>query len=209
LRIKTKNLQTIQCSYNNDSFDLILNDSFLNILNVKEKTDSWPQSFHDINAFLTKVFFLPIFSNSMLNNISILFAFFATIIMNIIDCVYVVQVGANRTFYFQGVPKATPTLDLVIADISEGLPVPGISTPSSSIPSWNAKSDKFFLVLFSFCMQYLHDDGVLLIFHPEDPRWTKELSTYFFQLQFQGWSWTLDLCEATSSSQSSQSKQNG
>ena len=62
--------------------------------------------------------------------------------------------------------------------------MPGISTPSSSIPSWNAKSDKFLLVLFSFCMQYLHDDGVLLIFHPEDPKWTKELSTYFFNYNF-------------------------
>jgi hypothetical protein len=63
LRIKTKNLQTTQCSYNNDSFDLILNDFFLNILNVKEKTDFWPQSFHDINAFLTKVFFFTDFFN--------------------------------------------------------------------------------------------------------------------------------------------------
>jgi predicted transcriptional regulator len=71
---------------------------------------------------------------------------------------------------------------LVIADILEGLQVPRISTSPFSIPSWNAKSDKFMLVLFSFCMQYLHDDGVLLIFHPEDPKWTKEFFMYFFQL---------------------------
>ena len=56
LKIKTKASQTTQCSYNNDSYELILNDSFLNILNVKEKTNVWPQFFHDINAFLTKVF---------------------------------------------------------------------------------------------------------------------------------------------------------
>ena len=62
--------------------------------------------------------------------------------------------------------------------------MPGISKPPSSIPSWNAKSDKFLLVLFSFCMQYLHDDGALLIFHPEDPKWTKELTTYFFNYNF-------------------------
>ena len=68
LRIKTKVSQTTQRTYDNDSFELILNDSFLNIVNVKEKTDSWPQSFHDINAFLTKVFFFPIFVNFMLNN---------------------------------------------------------------------------------------------------------------------------------------------
>jgi hypothetical protein len=82
---------------------------------------------------------------------------------------------------FSGAQKAIPAVDLVIADILEGLRVPGISTPLFSIPSWNAKSDKFMLVFFStFCMQYLHDDGVLLIFHHEDPKWTKELFTYFF-----------------------------
>ena len=105
-------------------------------------------------------------------------------ILNFIDCIYVVQVGANRTFYFKGVTKATPAVNLIIADIPEGLPVPRISTPSSFIPSWNTKSDKFLLVFFSFCMQYLHDDGVLLIFHPEDPKWTKKLSTYFFNYNF-------------------------
>ena len=80
LIIKIKIPQTTQCCYDNDSFELILNDFFFNILNVKEKTDSSPQFFHDINVFLTKVLFLPIFSNSMLNNNSILFAFFASII---------------------------------------------------------------------------------------------------------------------------------
>jgi hypothetical protein len=57
-----------------------------------------------------------------------------------------------------------------ILDILEGLPVLGILTPPFLIPSWNAKSDKFLLVIFSFCMQYLHDDDALLIFHPEDPK---------------------------------------
>jgi hypothetical protein len=33
-------------------------------------------------------------------------------------------------------------------------------------------------------MQYRHDDGALLIFHPEDPKWTKELFTYSFNYNF-------------------------
>ena len=57
LKIKTKASQTTQCSYDKDSYEFILNDFSFNILNVEEKIDSWPQSFHDINAFLTKVFF--------------------------------------------------------------------------------------------------------------------------------------------------------
>ena len=60
LKIKTKVCQTIQCYHDKDSYELILNDLFFNILNVKEKTDSWLQYFHDMIAFLTKVFFLPI-----------------------------------------------------------------------------------------------------------------------------------------------------
>ena len=150
LRIKTKNnSQTIQCDYDNDSFEFILNDSFLNILNVKRKTNFWPQSFHDMNVFLTKVLFLQIFSNFMLNNKSkFVWIFCLNNILNFIDCIYVVQVGENRIFYFQGVPKATLPVDLVIADILKGLRVPGISTPSSSIPSWNAKSNKKSFVFF-------------------------------------------------------------
>ena len=91
------------------------------------------------------------------------------------------QLGTNQTFYFQSAENAIPAIDLVIADIAEGLHVPGILIPLSSIPSWNAKSDKFLFVLFLFCMQYFHDDGALLIFHP---KWTKELSKYFFNYNF-------------------------
>ena len=60
LKIKTKICQTTQCYHDKYSYELILNDFFLNILNAKEKTDSWLQYFHDMIAFLTKVFFLPI-----------------------------------------------------------------------------------------------------------------------------------------------------
>lgn len=67
LRIKPKGFQTIPCSLEKYSFELILNDYFLNILNIKGKTKSWPLCFHNINAFLIKVFFLPIFSNYILN----------------------------------------------------------------------------------------------------------------------------------------------
>ena len=99
---------------------------------------------------------------------------------NYIGCIFVIQVGTNRTFYFHGAKKATPIVDFVIVDILEGLSVPGISKPMSSIPFWNAKFDKKKFVFFKFYMQYLHNDGVLWIFYPEDLKWTKELSKYFF-----------------------------
>jgi hypothetical protein len=43
----------------------------------------------------------------------------------------------NCTFYFQGAQKAITTVYLVIADILEGLPVPGILIPPFLIPSWD------------------------------------------------------------------------
>ena len=41
-----------------------------------------------------------------------------------------------------------------------------------------------FFIFCSFCMQYVNDDGALLIFHHENPKWMKELSTYFFNYNF-------------------------
>jgi hypothetical protein len=66
-----------------------------------------------------------------------------------LGCIFSIQVGTNRTFYFQGVKKTTLAVDLVIADISEGLSVSGISSPPFIIPFCNTKSDKFMFVLFS------------------------------------------------------------
>ena len=61
IRIKTKVPKLTACNSNQISFELILNDSFLNILNVKEQTKTWPQFFYDINTFFTKVFFSSFF----------------------------------------------------------------------------------------------------------------------------------------------------
>ena len=41
----------------------------------------------------------------------------------------------------------------------------GITIYASSISFWNVKSNKICLIIFSFCMQFLHDDGALLIFN--------------------------------------------
>ena len=58
--------------------------------------------------------------------------------------------------------------DLVIADIPENLPVPNVSDPSYSVPSWNALDSDFLGELFDFADEILHDDGALLLFHPDD-----------------------------------------
>ena len=58
--------------------------------------------------------------------------------------------------------------DLVIADISENLPVSNVSDPSYSVPSWNALDTNFLGELYYFMDEILHDDGALLLFHPND-----------------------------------------
>ena len=58
--------------------------------------------------------------------------------------------------------------------ISQRVYVHGLPIPPFSIPPWNAKPDKCLLVLFSFCMQYVHDDGALLVFYYDDAKWTKK-----------------------------------
>jgi hypothetical protein len=58
--------------------------------------------------------------------------------------------------------------DLVIADIPENLFVPNVSDPFYSVPSWNALDSDFLGELFDFADEILHDDGALLLFHPDD-----------------------------------------
>jgi hypothetical protein len=57
-------------------------------------------------------------------------------------------------------------LDLILADIPEGLPVPGISNPASSIPPWNQEAEEWLQPIFDFADNHLHDDGAIILFHP-------------------------------------------
>lgn len=87
------------------------------------------------------------------------------------------QISEGREVWFNGLKSNSPSVDLVIADLPEGLPVPGISNPVDSIPSWNSRhvalntmNDPFVSSIFSFCHKYLHDDGALIILQPLDSR---------------------------------------
>ena len=80
------------------------------------------------------------------------------------------QISQGRKVYFHGNHVTQPSVDLVIADIPEGLPVPGLSDPDHTIPPWNAKNLDSIQFIFSFCKKYLHDDGALLVFQPLESR---------------------------------------
>ncbi len=57
-------------------------------------------------------------------------------------------------------------MDLIIADLPEGLPVPGISNPPSYVPAWNIESEDWFQTIFDFADHHLQDDGAIILFHP-------------------------------------------
>jgi hypothetical protein len=82
-------------------------------------------------------------------------------------------------------------LDLIIVDIPENLPVPGISNPTSAIPTWNVRLKKYVDTVFEFADNFLHDNAALLLFHANDRELQLEIeeyaSTYEFKLLMDWW----------------------
>ena len=72
-----------------------------------------------------------------------------------------------------------PGADLIIAEYPDGLPVPGISQPVSSIPTWNATVQDFLKHTVGFLGGFLHDDGAFLLFYPDNPLIKKEIAAFF------------------------------
>jgi hypothetical protein len=59
-------------------------------------------------------------------------------------------------------------IDLMIVDIPEGLPIPMVSNPLTSIPEWNSVDKNFLPMVFDFGSSLVHDNGVLLLFYKDD-----------------------------------------
>lgn len=65
--------------------------------------------------------------------------------------------------------NSAPCFDLIVADIPDGLPVPNVSEPPSHVPTWNLlNEEKMIELIFEFALEYIHDDGAILLFHPEN-----------------------------------------
>jgi hypothetical protein len=56
----------------------------------------------------------------------------------------------------------------MIVDILEGLPVPMVSSPPTSVPEWNSDDKNFLAMLFDMGSFLVHDNGVLLLFHKDN-----------------------------------------
>jgi hypothetical protein len=59
-------------------------------------------------------------------------------------------------------------VDLMIVDIPEGLPVPMVSFPSTSVLEWNSEDKNLLSMVFDFGSSLVHNNGVLLLFYKDD-----------------------------------------
>lgn len=74
------------------------------------------------------------------------------------------QHQGTRSRRHNGVVKAT--LDLIIVDVPEDLPVPTVSEPPNVVPPWNQGADSLLEAVFVFADDYLQDDGAMIVIHP-------------------------------------------
>jgi hypothetical protein len=92
---------------------------------------------------------------------------------------------------FKGTLSDKPRIDLVIADMPEGLPVPSLSMPGTSIPKWNMANPTWLEAVFEFADGHLHDDGAIVIIHPRcavaKATILKYASTYSFKKMKDWW----------------------
>jgi hypothetical protein len=66
----------------------------------------------------------------------------------------------------------------MIVDIPEGLPVPMVSSPPTSIQEWNSDDKNFLAMVFDIGNSLVHDNGVLLLFHKDDLKLRADIKSY-------------------------------
>jgi hypothetical protein len=71
-----------------------------------------------------------------------------------------------RSRRYNGVVNAKATLDLIIVDVPEDLPIPTVSEPADVVPPWNQSADSLLEAVFVFAENYLQDDGAMIVIHP-------------------------------------------
>jgi hypothetical protein len=74
----------------------------------------------------------------------------------------------------------------MIVDIPEGLHVPIVSSPPTSVPVWNSADESFLPLVFDFGSSLVHDNGALLLFHKDDLKLRADIrgytNAYYFKI---------------------------
>ena len=72
----------------------------------------------------------------------------------------------------------------MILDVPEGLPIPMVSDPSSSVSEWNKLPKRFVEIVFEFASGLVHNNGVLLFFHLDDLQMKANIRGYLKAYHF-------------------------
>lgn len=77
------------------------------------------------------------------------------------------QMVVGKARVYDGVVNRCPGFDLMLFDCQENLPVPGVSFPATSVPSWNkdVEYEMISMAMF-FAEKHLQDHGAMVVFHP-------------------------------------------
>jgi hypothetical protein len=97
-----------------------------------------------------------------------------------------VQYKSDKARAFKGMQGTDGGVDLMIVDIPEGLPVPMVSSPPTSVPGWNSTDKNFLPLVFDFGSSLVHDNGALLLFHKNDLKFRADIrgfaNAYHFKI---------------------------
>jgi hypothetical protein len=66
----------------------------------------------------------------------------------------------------------------MIVDIPEGLPVPTVSSPPTSVPEWNLEHKNFLSMVFDIGSSLVHENGVFQFFHNDDLKLRADIRGY-------------------------------
>lgn len=75
-------------------------------------------------------------------------------------------------------------VDLVVAQVPDNSPVPGISRTASDVPKWNVLHKDWFKNTFVFAHTFLHDDGALVFVYTDDNSTRKTIRSFCPSLGF-------------------------
>jgi hypothetical protein len=78
------------------------------------------------------------------------------------------QHKSDKACAFKGVQGNSGEVNLMIVDIPEGLPVPMVSSPPTSVLEWNTAHRNFLSMVFDFGSSLVHDNRMLLLLHTDD-----------------------------------------
>jgi hypothetical protein len=74
--------------------------------------------------------------------------------------------GVGKSRVFDGVVNQWPGFDLMLFDCQENLPMLGVSSADTEVPSWNSDPEyKMISEAFFFAEQHLQDHGCIVVFH--------------------------------------------